>query len=102
MRKMKRNENGFVIFKSEIRKICEDSERDWRLALGDLGSKSRKEKERQFSSDRNSVQNSEMNKILDQFHLSDDKENVNSKIDGQILKMNKDIQVSKFSAACFV
>lgn len=75
--------------------MCEDSERDWRLALGDFGSNFRmieKEKEKMF--ERNFLQNSEMKKIVNQHYISDEKENIDTKTDGRILIMNKEIQVS--------
>ena len=75
--------------------MCEDSERDWRLALGDFGSNSRiieREKERLY--ERNFLQNSEKKKIVDQHYISDEKENIDTKTDGRILIKNKEIQVS--------
>ena len=75
--------------------MCEDSERDWRLALGDFGSNFRMiEKEKEKMYERNFLQNSEMKKIVNQHYISDEKENIDTKTDGRILIMNKEIQVS--------
>ena len=107
IRKNKKNRNeDLIIFKLEIKKMCEDSEMDWRLALGDFESNSRmieKEKEKEKHHELNFFQNSEKKKIMNNHYISDEKENINTKIDGRILVMNKDIQVS-FSKKklCFV
>ena len=75
--------------------MCEDSEMDWRLALGDFESNSRMiQKEKEKYHELNFFQNSEKKKIMNNHYISDEKENINTKIDGRILVMNKDIQVS--------
>ena len=108
IKKMKKNENDFIIFKLEIRKMCDDTDKNWRLAVGEFGSDSRikkeiliekereKETEKRFLSKRNFHQNSENKRSVDQYYFSDDKENfdINIDRDGQILKMNNQIQVS--------
>jgi hypothetical protein len=109
---MKKKENDFIIFKLQIRKMCDDTDKNWRLALGEYGSDSRikkeilieKEKEREketetekrFLSERNFHQNSVNKKTVSQNYFSDNKENSNLQTDGQILKMNNEIQVSEF------
>ena len=110
IKKMKKNENDFIIFKLEIRKMCDDTDKNWRLALGEFGSDSRikKEKliekereketetEKRFLSERNFYQSSENKKTVSQYYLSDNKGNSDLQTDGQILKMNNQIQVSEF------
>jgi hypothetical protein len=105
---MIKNENDFIIFKLEIRKMCDDTDKNWRLALGEFGSDSRikkekltekerekdKETEKRFLSERNFHQNSENKKTVSQYYFSDNKENSDLQTDGQILKMNNQIQVS--------
>ena len=117
---MKKNENNFMLFKLETRKMCDDNEKNWRLAMSDLGSDSRikieksieennerekvkeNEKEKRFLSERKYHQNSENKKIVNQYSFSDDKENFDLNKDGQIFKMNHLIQVSKLIFISFL
>lgn len=107
---MKKNENDFIIFKLEVRKMCDDTDKNRRLAIGEFGSESRNKKEKliekekdkeretdkRFLSERNFHQNSENKKTVSQYYFSDNKENsdLQTDRDGQISKLNNQIQVS--------